>query len=177
MTAPLLPTPQQNWSDDLVQVDSVRAKTLPGKQTAEKAYNAGLASFNGRSYGAALKSFDAAIAAIAPEIDCGAAVLEDFQHRDSLGTRQGLCVEQQFNLIGKLHLGFFGFLGLNRHDCRTGGRDKSTAQHPIAEPETLRAPDHCSSPRMSSVVYLLSSRHHPTSSETARAAWSMARCA
>ena len=45
------------------QVDSVRAKTLPGKQGAEKAYNAGLASFNARSYPAALRSFDAAIAA------------------------------------------------------------------------------------------------------------------
>ena len=47
----------------LAQVDSVRASTLPGRQVAEKAYNAGLASFNARNYTAALTSFDQALAA------------------------------------------------------------------------------------------------------------------
>nr|GFB30273.1 hypothetical protein [Tanacetum cinerariifolium] len=47
----------------LAQVDSVRASTLPGRQVAEKAYNAGLASFNNHNYSAALTSFDQALAA------------------------------------------------------------------------------------------------------------------
>jgi tetratricopeptide (TPR) repeat protein len=47
----------------LAQVDSVRASTLPGRQVAEKAYNAGLASFNARNYTAAITSFDQALAA------------------------------------------------------------------------------------------------------------------
>ena len=45
------------------QVDTVRASTLPGPQLAEKAYNAGLASFQAQSYPAALRSFDQAIMA------------------------------------------------------------------------------------------------------------------
>jgi tetratricopeptide (TPR) repeat protein len=47
----------------LAQVDSVRARTLPGRQVAEKAYNAGLTSFNARNYSAALTNFDQAVAA------------------------------------------------------------------------------------------------------------------
>ena len=50
-------------SPALAQVDSVRASTLPGRQVAEKAYNAGLASFNAHNYSAALTSFDQALAA------------------------------------------------------------------------------------------------------------------
>ncbi len=45
------------------QVDSVRASTLPGRQLAEKAYNAGLASFSAHNYAAAFTNFDQALAA------------------------------------------------------------------------------------------------------------------
>ena len=45
------------------QVDSVRASTLPGRQVAEKAYNAGLASYTAQNYPAALASFNQAVAA------------------------------------------------------------------------------------------------------------------